>query len=160
MAFLPWLQVVAIGLPLIAALFFWIRGNRLPGVRNRLALGLNVLLFLLAASLFLFSSRYACILAGGPGNCLYDGAGTLALIVLDAWSIERCIALRNDDQGYNYAPRLLLSGALAGLAFAENLLEFLIFLNLFVWVAQWWARKRGYRWGFFTAPPERQDHPK
>jgi len=140
-----WLRVVAIGLPLAGATAIWRWGARFRRGQRWVAASVFVIVGVLALALFLLNRHYACILSAGRANCLMDGLGTLGLFLLDAFFAIRCVAPAAGDKGRDFISMLLLSGALAGMGLAKNLLVLIIFLNLFLFVGYRWLTRKGFQ---------------
>jgi hypothetical protein len=137
-----WLRIGAIGLPLVGALAIWRWGASFPRAQRQLAVFILGTIALIALALFLLNRYYACILAFGKGNCVFDGAATLFLFVLGILLARRCLVLSGANKVQDCAFTLLLVAALAGMGLAQNLCLFLVFVNLFLFsLAQWLKRK-------------------
>jgi hypothetical protein len=138
-----WLRIVAIGLPLAGAAILWLWGQRIPRARRWVAAVLLALAGSAALALFLLNRNYACILASGRGNCLMDGLGTLGVFLADAvLTIYSALPVAGGRQRAGILI-LLLSGALAGVGLATNLLVLIVFLNLLFFVIYRWLTGKG-----------------
>ncbi len=157
MALTIYLQVGAMGLPLLVAFGLWRWGNRIPHAQRRLTAMSLGLVGLAALGVFLGNGLYACIVASGQQNCLFDGVSTLSLAVVCTLFVWGALVLREGDRKGDYILMLTLTGAWAGLAFAQNLLELIVFLNLFIYVMYRWLKRNGTRWGLFVVWPDHDD---
>ena len=140
-----WLRVTAIGIPLAGALVIWRWGGRFPLAQRWVAAAIFGVVGLVALTLFLLNRQYACILASGRANCLLDGAGPLGLFLLDALFAIRCVVPPAAGKRRDFILMLLLSGALAGIGLARNLLALIIFLNLFLYLGSRWLTRKGFQ---------------
>jgi NADH:ubiquinone oxidoreductase subunit 4 (subunit M) len=140
-----WLRVLAISLPLVGAITIWRWGARVGSAQRWVAAIIFGIAGLAALALFLLNRHYACILSPGRASCLVDGLGTLGLFLLDAFFAIRCVVPAAGDKGRDFISMLLLSGALAGIGLAKNLLVLIIFLNLFLFVGHRWLTRKGFQ---------------
>ena len=160
MTIVTWLKIVAIGLPLLAALTIWRGGDRFLPAQRWLVIITFGLIALIALTLFFLDKQYACILMFGRQNCLFDGLASLSLVLLSLLFARSSVLLRGEDKGSDYILMLLLSSAWAGMGLVENLLVFLIFLNLFFFVFNRWLNRRGLKWRFLVLRDDYKDAPK
>jgi hypothetical protein len=140
-----WLRVVAIGLPLAAALVIGRWGGRFPVAQRWVAAAIFGVVGLVALGLFLLNRQYACILASGRANCLPEGAGPLGLFLLDILFAIRCVLPAGEGKRRDFILMLLVSSALAGIGLAQNLLTLIVFLNLFLFVGHRWLTGKGFQ---------------
>jgi hypothetical protein len=145
-----WLRIGAIGIPLVGALAIWRWGTKFPRAQRRLAVSILGTTGLIALTLFLLNRYYACILAFGRQNCLFDGSATLSLFLLSIVLTRGCIVLRSENRGQDYIPMLLLGSAWAGMGLTQNLCLFPVFLNLFVFAMDRWLKRKGLGWRFLV----------
>jgi hypothetical protein len=151
-----WLRIIATGLPLLGVLAVWLSKNRLGHVQRWLATVTLGIAGLVALALFLLNRQYACVLLSGSHNCLAKGFSTSSIFLLNAVQAIRSLFLRGKNKTFDHILILLLSSAWAGMGLAVNLLELLIFLNLFFYVIYKWLDRKGLGWGFFVV---RSDYP-
>ncbi len=154
------LRSAAMGLPLVGALAFWLWKSSSLRVYRWLAIGIFALIALFALALSLLNAQYACVLVPGSQNCLFDGFASLSLFLLCLVLARGCLVRRVEAAGNGYILILLLSSAWAGLMLAQNLLVFIIALNLFWYVMYKGLKANGIRWGFFAVFPDQRDPPK
>jgi NADH:ubiquinone oxidoreductase subunit 4 (subunit M) len=140
-----WLRAVVIGLPLAGALAIWLWVDRCRPAQRWVVAAIFGVAGLVALSLFLLNRQYACMLTSGRANCLLDGAGTLGIFLLDVFLAIRCLVPAGEGKRRNVILMLLLSGALAGLGLAQNLLVLIVFLNLFLYVGYRWLTGKGFQ---------------
>jgi hypothetical protein len=138
-----WLRGVAIALPLAGALVIWRWGDLFDPARRWAAAAIFGVASAAVLILFLFNRHYACIVASGSKNCLWDGAASLGLFLLDSLFAIRCIVPPEQGKRRDFIVMLLLSGALAGIGLSENLLLLVIFLNVFLFVGHRWLTRKG-----------------
>lgn len=155
-----WLRIGAIGIPMVGALAMWRWGTKFPRAQRRLAVSMLGITGLIGLTLFLLNRYYACILAFGRRNCLFDGSATLSLFLLSIVLARSCIVLRSEDAGQDYIPVLLLGGAWAGMGLTQNLCLFLVFLNLFVFAVDRWLKRKGLAWRFLVLRDDYRDDAK
>lgn len=155
-----WLRICAIGIPLIAALTIWLWGDKFLHAQRWLVSIIFCIAGLIALTLFLLNRYFACILSGGRENCLFDGAATLSLVVLNIVLARASFFLRGENKRYDYILMLLLSSAWAGMGLAENLFIFLIFLYLFFFVLNRWFKRKGFKGGFLKLRDDYDDDQK
>jgi hypothetical protein len=155
-----WLKIVAIGIPLIGALAIWRWGDSFLRAQRWLVASIFGLTGLVALTLFLLNRQYVCILLVGRQNCVFDGLATLSLFLLSLLLVRACIVLRSVNKDQAYILMLLLSSAWAGMGLTENLLVFLIFLNLFFYVIHRWLKMEGLNWTFLIVRDDYKDNPK
>jgi hypothetical protein len=152
-----WLRVVAIGMPLAGALGLWRWGSRFGPAQRWAAAAILGAAGLAALAGFLLNRQYACILASGSKNCLWDGAASLGLCLLDALFAIRCIVPPGEGKRRDFIVMLLLSGALAGIGLAQNLLLLIVFLNVFLFVGHRWLTKKGFQPRFLVLRDDYKD---
>lgn len=157
MTAVAWLRGVAIGLPLAGALVTWRWGHRFPRALRWAAAAIFGVAGLIALLLFLLNRQYGCILASGSKNCLWDGAASLGIFLLDAFFALRCVVPAAGGPRRDFVLMLLLSGALAGLGLAQNLLVLIVFLNLFLFVGSRWLSKKGFQPRFLVLRDDYKD---
>ena len=145
-----WLRIGAIGVPLVGALALWRWGTKFPRGQRQLVLFIFSTTGLIALTLFLLNRYYACMLAFGEENCLFDGSATLSLFLLSIVLARGCIVLRGENRGHDYIPMLLLSSGWAGMGLAQNLCLILVFLNLFLFAVDRWLKRKGLGWRFLV----------
>jgi hypothetical protein len=145
MSIVTWLRISAIGLPLIGALTLWRWKERSLGAQRWLVAILFGLIGLVALTLFVLNEYYACIFLSGRQNCLFDGLATLSLVLLSVVLARGCVVLRGANKE-DHILMLLLNSAWAGMGLAENLLELLLFLNLFLYVIHRGLNRQGLKW--------------
>lgn len=155
-----WLRIGAIGIPLVGALAIWRFGIRFPRAQRWLVVSILGIVGLIAVTLFLLNRYYACILAFGRQSCLFDGLGTLSLFFLSVVLARSCIVLRGENRAQEYALMLLLSSGWAGMGLAQNLCLVLVFLNLFIFAADRWLKRRGIGWRFLALRDDYDDDVK
>jgi hypothetical protein len=155
-----WLRIGAIVLPLTGALTIWRCGVRFLGAQRRLAVSILGTTGLIALTLFLINRHYACILAFGRQNCLFDGLATLSLFLLSIVLARWCIFLRGENKEQDYSLVLLLGSAWAGMGLTQHLCLFLVFLNVFVFAADRWLKRRGITARFLVVRDDYQDDVK
>jgi NADH:ubiquinone oxidoreductase subunit 2 (subunit N) len=142
------LKICIIGLPLLGALIIWLVGAKHPRVQRWLAIIIFSLIGIAALALF-SNSYYACILASGRPNCLFEGLTALVLFFFSLVWASVSLAVhtsRYSNKAGDYILMLLLLSAGAGIGLAENLLMLLIALNLFFYVIYHWLKMRGLKW--------------
>ena len=100
------------------------------------------------------------MLAFRQESCLFDGSATLFLLVLSIICTRSCMVRRDQDRSYDYVSLLRRCGAVAGMALAQNLALFLVFLNLFYFAFDRWLRKKGLRWRFLIVRDDYADEGK
>jgi NADH:ubiquinone oxidoreductase subunit 4 (subunit M) len=152
-----WLRIGAIGMPLLGALVIWRLGTRSPRAQRRLVLFIFGTTGLIALSLFLLNRYYACMLAFGKQNCLFDGAATLSLLLLSIVLARGCIVPRGENRGPDHTSMLLLSSGWAGMGLSKNLFLFLVFMNLFLVSLARWLRRKGIGWRFLILRDDYRD---
>jgi hypothetical protein len=152
-----WLRVIAVGALLAGALVIWRWGGRFPRAQRWVAAGVFGAAGLAATLLFLLNRHYACILSAGRGSCLTDGLGTLAVCTLNAFLAARCVLPETGSRGRSVILSLLLSGALAGMGTAQNLLVLIVFLNLFMFVVYRWPTGKGIQPRFLVLRDDYKD---
>lgn len=140
-----WLRMGAMSLPLIGAVIIWLWGDRLRVSPRWLAATIFALMGVFALTLFLLNRHYACMLLSGRKNCLVDGLGTLSLFLLSILLARRSIIMRDANKGQGCILMLMLGSAWAGIGLANNLLELLLFMNLFVYVIYRWLHREGLK---------------
>lgn len=155
-----WLRIGAIGIPLVGALAIWRWGTKLPRAQRRLVVFIFGTTGLIALTLFLLNRYYACILAFGRQNCLFDGLATLSLFLLSIVLARSCIVMRGENRGQDYVPMLLLGSAWAGMGLTQNLCLFPVFLNLFVFAVDRWLKRKGLGWRFLVLRDDYRDDVK
>jgi hypothetical protein len=160
MTIVIWLKIGAIGLPLMGAVSLWRWGDKFLGAQRWLAASIFGLIGLVALTLFLLNRHYACILLFGRQSCLFEGLATLSLFLLSGILARACVVMRGENKRYDYILLLLLSSAWAGMGLTENLLLFLIFLNLFCYVFDRWLNSKGLKWRFLIVRDDYRDLPK
>ena len=153
-----WLRIGAISLPLVGAVAIWRLGTRLPRAQRRLAISIFGTTALITLTLFLLNKYYACMLAFGKQNCLFDGLATLSLCLLSIILARGCLVLRGEDKEQDYIFMLLLGGACAGMGLAQNLCPFLIFLNLFLFTLARLLKRKGLGGHFLMLRDDYQDN--
>lgn len=154
------LRIGAIALPLAGALAMWGWGGRFPHAQRRVAVSIFGTTALLALTLFLLNRYYACILAFGDQNCLFDGLATLSLFLLSILLARGCIVLRGENRAQDYIPMLLFGSAWAGMGLTQNLCLFVVFLNLFLFAADRWLKRKGLTWRFLVLRDDYKDDVK
>lgn len=163
MTIITWLRIGIIALPLAGALIIRLVGEKYPLVSRRLALVIFGVTGL-AGLTFFFINRYdACILASGRKNCLIDGVGALSLLCLSlglALISGADHAPAGSKRGRDYLLMLLLTGAWAGLGLADNLLVFLLALNLLFYVIYLGLKKQGLKWRILMLRDDYKDDVK
>ena len=152
-----WLGVIAVGLPLAGALVIWRWGGRFPHAQRGAAAAVFGVAGLAALLLFLLNGHYACILSAGRGSCLTDGLGTLGVCLVNAFFAVRCVLPEAGGRGRSVILGLLLSGALAGMGTAQNLLVLIVFLNLFMFVVYRWLTGKGIQPRFLVVRDDYKD---
>ena len=169
MSLVMWLKIAAIGLPLLAALAIWLWSNTFPRARQRLAASVLAIVGLIAATLFVIDRDYACVLASGRQNCLFDGLATVSLACLSLVLARACLAAPDPTRAnkvWDYRMLLLLASGWAGVGLGDNLLVFILAVYLLFYVLLRWMRRKGLRGGMFVvrddyaagrAPPEPSD---
>lgn len=155
-----WLRVIAVGLPLAGALVIWRWGGRFPHAQRWVAAVLFAVAGLAALLLFLLNRHYACILVPGRANCLWDGAASLGLFLLNVLFAVRCIVPAGEGKRRDLVVMLLLSGAFAGIGLASNLLVLIVFLNLFLFVGSRWLSRQGFQPRFLVLRDDYKDDNK
>jgi hypothetical protein len=135
----------AMSLPLIGAVIIWRWGDRFRFSPRWLAANIFALVGVIALTLFLLSQHYACMLLSGRNNCLVEGLGTLSLFLLSILLARRSIIMRDANQAQSCILMLMLGSAWAGIGLANNLLELLLFMNLFVYVIYRWLHRQGFK---------------
>jgi hypothetical protein len=115
---------------------------------------------LIALALFLLNRYYACILAFGRRNCLFDGLATLSLFLLSTVLARWCIVLRGENKAQDYSLVLLLGSAWAGMGLTQNFFVFLGSASLFVLAADRWLRRRGITARFLVLRDDYSDDVK
>jgi hypothetical protein len=160
MSIITWLRIGMIGLPLAGALAVRLLRQRYPLIPRRLAMVIFGLIGLAGLSFFFINRFDACILASGRKSCLIEGTGALSLF----WfSLVLALLARADQapagskRGRDYPLLLLLTGAWAGLSLADNLLVFLLSLNLLFYVIYRWCKKQGLSWRILTLRDDYKD---
>jgi NADH:ubiquinone oxidoreductase subunit 4 (subunit M) len=152
-----WLRALAIGLPLAGALVFWQWGSRFPAAQRWVAAAIFGVAGVIVLALFLIDRHYACVLASGSRSCLWDGAASLGLFLLDALFAVRCIVSPGEGKRRDFILMLLLSGALAGIGLSLNLLLLIVFLNVFLFVGHRWLTKKGFQPRFLVLRDDYRD---
>jgi NADH:ubiquinone oxidoreductase subunit 4 (subunit M) len=152
-----WLRIAAISLPLAGALVIWRWGGRFPDAQRWLAAAILGLSGLLSLSLFLLNRQYACLLVSGSANCLVDGAGLLGLFLLDAFFVIRCLVPPDQRKKRDFILMLSMSGALGGIGLSQNLLAWIVFINLFLFVGHRWLTKHGFQPRFMVLRDDYKD---
>jgi NADH:ubiquinone oxidoreductase subunit 4 (subunit M) len=152
-----WLRVIAVVLPLAGALVIWRWGGRFPHAQRWVAAALFGVAGLAALLLFLLNRQYACILTTGRANCLWDGAASLGLFMLDVLFAVRCIVPPAEGKRRDLVLMLLLSGAVAGIGLAQNLLLLIVFLNLLLFVGSRWLTGKGLQPRFLVLRDDYKD---
>lgn len=152
------LRIGAVGLPLIGALAIWRWGARFPRTQGRLAAGIFGVTGLIALILFLLNRYYACMLAFGKENCLFDGSATLSLFFLSIILARRCLVLRGEDRGQDHVFMLLLGSAWAGIGLAQNMCLILVFVNLFFFALAQWLKRKGLGGHFLMLRDDYEDN--
>jgi hypothetical protein len=152
-----WLRAIVIGLPLVGALVIWRWGGRFPEAQRWAAAAIFGAAGLAALALFLLNRQYACILASGTKNCLWNGAASLGLFLLDAWFAIRCVVPPGEGKRRDFIVMLLLSGSLAGVGLAQNLLLLIVFLNLFLFTGSRWLTGKGIQPRFLVLRDDYKD---
>ena len=160
MAVDPWLRFGAIGLPLFGALIIWGWGEKFPYTQRRLTGITFGILGLIALTLFLLNRHYACVFALGRENCLFEGLATLSLFLLNVFLAGKSITLQGENRGTVYILLLLLSSSWTGIGLVENVLVLLIFLYLFFFVLNRWAKMEGFKSGFLKIRDDYDDDQK
>ena len=155
-----WLRIGAIGIPLAGAVAMWRWGTRFPRAQRRLVVFILGTTGLIALALFLLNRYYACILAFGRRNCLFDGLATLSLFLLIIVLARWCIVLRGENKDQDYSLVLLMGSAWAGMGLAQPLCLFPVFLTLFILAGDRWLRKRGITARFLVLRDDYQDDGK
>lgn len=144
------LEYVAIGIPLCAALVIRLRGEAFPRATRWFFLSSLCAVAITALLLFVVNGKFACVLVGGKQNCLFDGAALVTLcllcvlLVIRMWSDERARA-----PGV-YVWFLLLVVGWAGMGLAENLLVFVLALNIFGYALYRLLKHYDIMWGIFV----------
>jgi hypothetical protein len=152
-----WLRVAAIGALLAGALVIWRWGDRFRPAQLWVTAAIFSVAGLIALALFLVNRQYACILASGRASCLLDGAGPLGLFLLNTFFAVRCLIPAGEGRRRDVILMLLLSGALAGMGLAQNLLVLIIFLNLFLYVGYRWLTRKGFQPHLFILRDDYKD---
>lgn len=152
-----WLKISAIGLPLIGALAVWRWGDKSPVAPRWLAASAFGLTGLASLALFLLNGYYACIFASGRQNCLFEGLATLSLLILSILLARGSLGLKGANKNQGCILLLLLGSAWAGMGLAGNLLEILIFLNLFLYVSHRWLKQQGLTFRFLVLRDDYKD---
>ena len=152
-----WLKVSTIGLPLIGALIIWWRGDKPSRAPRWLAVVIFSLVGLASVALFLLNKHYTCIFASGRQNCLFEGLAILSLLLLNIVLARGSLMLKGANKGQRYILMLLLGSAWAGIGLAGNLLEILIFLNLFLYVIHRWLKQQGLTFRFLVLRDDYRD---
>jgi NADH:ubiquinone oxidoreductase subunit 4 (subunit M) len=152
-----WLRAVAIGLPLAGALVIWRWGGHIPRAERWVAAAIFGAAGLTALLVFLLNRQYACILATGRASCLLDGLGPLGVCLLDAVFAVRCVVPAAEGKRRDFVLMLFLSGALAGMGLAQNLLVLIVFLNLFMFVVYRWLTGKGFQPRFLVLRDDYKD---
>ena len=154
------LRIGAIGIPLVGALAMWRWGTKFPHAQRHLVVSILGITGLIGLTLFLLNRYYACILAFGRRNCLFDGLATLSLFLLSILLTRWCIALRGENKEQDYSLVLLLGSAWAGMGLTQNFFVFLGSASLFVLAADQWLRRRGITARFLVLRDDYQDDVK
>jgi hypothetical protein len=155
-----WLRIGAIGIPLAGALAMWRWGTKSPHAQRRLVVSILGTTGLIGLTLFLLNRYYACILAFGKQNCLFDGLATLSLFLLSIVLARWCIVLRGENKEQDYSLVLLLGSAWAGMGLTQNFFVFLGSASLFVLAGDRWLRRRGITARFLVLRDDYQDDAK
>ena len=135
----------------------WRWGTKFPRAQRRLAVSILGTTALIALALFLLNRCYACILAFGRQNCLFEGLACLSLFLLSMLLARGCIVLRGENRGREYIFMLLMCSAWAGMGLAQNLCLFPVFLNMFVFAADRWLKTKGLTWRFLALRDDYRD---
>jgi len=144
------LRVAAMGLPFAGALVIWrmeARSPRTQRVMVALVLGITGLC---ALALFLLNRYYACVLAFRQESCLFDGLGTLSLLVWSALLVRGSLTLQGENLGEHFIPMLLFAAGWAGAGVGQNLFLLLVSLNLLLFAIDRWLKARGTSWRFLV----------
>jgi hypothetical protein len=155
-----WLKISVIGLPLVGALAIWRWGDKLPLAPRWLAAIIFGLIGLSSLALFLLNRYYACIFASGKQNCIFDGLATLSLLALSIVLARGSLGLKGVNKNQGYILMLLLGSAWAGMGLAGNLLEILIFFNLFIYVIHRWLKQEGLTFRLLVLRDDYRDDSK
>jgi hypothetical protein len=81
----------------------------------------------------------------------------VGVFLLDGFFAARCAIPPAEGRRRDYLLMLMLSGALAGLALAQNLLVLIVFLNLFFYVGYRWLSKKGFQPRFLVLRDDYKD---
>lgn len=155
-----WLRIGAISIPMVGALAMWRWGTKFPRAQRRLTVSMLGITGLIGLTLFLLNRYYACILAFGRRNCLFDGSATLSLFLLSIVLARGCIVLRGENKEQDYILLLLLGSAWAGMGLTQNFFLLLGFACLFVLAADRWLRRRGITARFLVLRDDYSDDVK
>lgn len=157
---LSWLTLAAIGIPLLSALVIRIGGAHAPRAARGLCMASLCALAILALVLFVANGKYACILAGGKQNCLFDGAALASLFLLCSLTAFGLFRQGPVSDTGAYVWWLLMVGGWVGMGLGENLLVFVVGLNVFGYALYRLLKHHDITWGFVVPfrgrePPEK-----
>ena len=152
-----WLKFGIIGLPLIGALVIGRRrggGPRWARFTRGAAAAILLVAGLAALAMFALNRQYACVLRSGPDNCVFDALASLSICLLGVVLARAILLLRGDNLRVDYALLLLLFTGWAGFGLADNLLQLLIAINVFLIALFQTFKQHDIRWGIFVPWPD------
>lgn len=144
------LRIAAIGLPFAGALVIWRMRARFPRAQRVMAALILATTALIALALFLLNRYYACVLAFREESCLFDGLGTLSLLVWSALFARSSLVMQGQTLGARYIPMLLFAAGWAGACVGQNLFLLVVSMNLLLFAIDRWLKTRGTSWQFLV----------
>lgn len=145
------MKITAVGIPLASALAVYGLIRTRYQKQRRLAMITAAIVCLAGLGVFLLDRHYSCVVASGEGNCLWEGFGSLSLLLFAgilAMKLRTDRPLETDQDRTGYMLSMLMLAGWAGLAMAPNLLLWLASWGVFATSLYRRLDLLGVNWGF------------
>lgn len=145
------LKITAVGTPLVSALAVYGLIRCQYQRQRRLAMITAGIVSLAGLGVFLLERQYTCVVASGDGNCLWEGVGSLSLLLfagIMALKVRSDRPLETDQDRISYMLSMFMLAGWAGLAMAPNLLIWLASWGMFATALYRRLDLMGVNWGF------------